>query len=455
MASFGRKDTAFVHRLMRRDRPCDTIRPLAGSPMYVRSLHMYDFRCFRKAVAELRYPGRVDVEEPVLPNVNLILGNNGSGKSSVLRALAIAALAPVLLESGFVAYRLVRRPNPQKSLVKINAVLTREEANAKPDKEIELLGRILARKGSSIDRLTSKSTPGNPVEDLIFQEKSPAFFVVGYGATRRIEAGEYSGSSALKSRGLRYQRVAGLFEDHVALRPLQTWMPGLSRARFSEVRSLLNRVLPEDIRFTGKREGPDGPYLFQFRGDVTPFPGLSDGYRAYIGWVTDLLGHLADCCPAKRGLSDLSGLVLVDEVDLHLHPEWQRSVVPSFALAFPKLQFVLTSHSPIVVGTLQHSNLFLADDDADGMCTLHQLREHVHGKSAEQLLLSSYFNLKSTRAPGVELQAERLFDEAARGDRNAALSYLRLLSEERDVSMASGNRRASRPRNVPRARKKA
>jgi len=75
--------------------------------LYAKSLHIYDFRCFGKAALELQYPGRPSGEDQQvseIPNVNLILGDNGGGKSSILRAVAIAALAPALLDSGFVPY---------------------------------------------------------------------------------------------------------------------------------------------------------------------------------------------------------------------------------------------------------------------------------------------------------------------------------------------------------------
>ena len=96
--------------------------------MYARSLHIYDFKCYGKAALELQFPGRRTKGKSEISNVNVILGDNGGGKSSVLRALAIAVLAPVLLESGFVAHRLVRRPTDgtppvEAALLKVAAVV--------------------------------------------------------------------------------------------------------------------------------------------------------------------------------------------------------------------------------------------------------------------------------------------------------------------------------------------
>ena len=76
------------------------------------------------------------------------------------------------------------------------------------------------------------------------------------------------------------------------------------------------------------------------------FPNLSDGYRAFIGWVADMLFHVYYGCPPGKKLADLCGIVMVDEIDLHLHPRWQMKVISTVARAFPRMQFIFTSHSP-------------------------------------------------------------------------------------------------------------
>src|SRR5258708_28541290 len=78
--------------------------------MYVSSLEMENLRCFEKANVSLLYPGKADRPRQVLANVNLLLGVNGAGKTTVLKAIALAVLTPVLESSGFVPYCLVRRP---------------------------------------------------------------------------------------------------------------------------------------------------------------------------------------------------------------------------------------------------------------------------------------------------------------------------------------------------------
>ncbi|MDC7788983.1 AAA family ATPase [Rhodoplanes sp. TEM] len=423
--------------------------------MYAESIHIYGFKCFGKAELRLQYPGRTGTGVSELSNINLVLGDNGGGKSSVLRAVAIAILTPALLDSGFVPYRLVRRPRPgqaavRKSFLKVKAV---PEPGELPSaftgrKSIELIARLETRGRGSLDRLHLESTPDSPITEMLSDDYSTAFFVVGYGATRRVEVGEYSESSARRARGLRYQRIAGLFEDHVALRPLQAWLPRLRERdsrRFREAVDQINGVLPPGIAFDGLFDEDEDQFVFDFGGVPTPFSALSDGYKAFIGWIGDLVGHLSDVVPGASRIGEVAGIVLVDEIDLHLHPEWQRNVVPKIAAAFPKLQFVLTSHSPLVASTVRRENVFVTDTAEDGTATITQLQERVFGRSPEDLLLSSYFGLQTTRPEAFQDDARALFHRAASGDANAALDYLdRLTTPAGSDRRPSGGRRRSK-----------
>jgi energy-coupling factor transporter ATP-binding protein EcfA2 len=396
--------------------------------VYATELSVYAFRCFGKAVLKFQYPGKKSSSDIELPNVNLILGDNGGGKSSILRAVAIAVLAPILQESGFVANRMVRRPGEKEALLKVKALLSDVDSGGSrtgKSELLELLARFELREKASRDALTLDRTPNTPISQLIYDDHSPAFFVVGYGATRRVESGDYSESSARKSRGLRYHRVAGLFEDHVTMRPLEMWYRKMDAKHSDEARKILNAVLPQNVKFTGEIDRTEDQFIFEFEGLPAPFSSLSDGYKAFVGMTGDLLSHLADVCPVGSSLVDIPGIVLIDEIDLHLHPEWQRTILPSLANAFPKLQFICTSHSPLVASAVRRENVFVTTRDEEGLATIKQIEEKIYGRSAEQLLLSSYFGLDTTRPESFEQSAETLFEKAAKGDNEAALTFLK------------------------------
>lgn len=91
-------------------------------------------------------------------------------------------------------------------------------------------------------------------------------------------------------------------------------------------------------------------------GTEAPWSALSDGYHVFLGLVADIArravtlnDHLGAEAPLKS-----TGVVLVDEIDLHLHPKWQRTVVQGLRNAFPNIQFVLTTHSPQVIGSVEN-----------------------------------------------------------------------------------------------------
>ena len=90
---------------------------------------------------------------------------------------------------------------------------------------------------------------------------------------------------------------------------------------------------------------------------------LSDGERAFLALCTDLARRLTLANPGLENPLDGAGVVLIDELELHLHPRWQRNVVEKLRTTFPHIQFIGTTHSPFVIQTLQGNELLLLDDD--------------------------------------------------------------------------------------------
>jgi hypothetical protein len=404
--------------------------------LYVRSLRIENLRCFENAELDLQFPGREQPAPPELPNVNLLLGNNGAGKTTVLKAVALGVLGQVLPFSGLVLYSLVRRGRENgetEAMVEPNLLL--HPADRWDAKVQSFSPRIEIYKVKDQERL--RPLKHNDDEHLevwgkFYEDFSESFLLVGYGATRwATDASQFEPvASQRKRRGFRYQRVAGLFEEFVPLTPLSVWLPHLKTedaGRFEEVFQLLNDLLPTDSRFLGEME--DGEYLFTHCGIAVPLGALSDGYRAYIGWVSDLLYNISVGAPKATRLRDARGVVLVDEIDLHLHPEWQREVVPTVARALPNLQFILTTHSPIVAGTLSAKNIFVLEMDHAGASTIHQLTEPIHGLNADQILVSDYFGLHTSRAPGAEDELRVISRRAMSGDSDAAVAFLKKLAK--------------------------
>lgn len=398
--------------------------------MYVRELDLEGLRSFDCARIELNVPGR-RVAEGRFANVNLLLGDNGAGKTSVLRAIALAALAPVITSgSGYVPYSLVRRVKSRgPKRASIRAIVELHEQDDAAGLVDEVAVELEPTKGF-VDRFVPSDRP--QWSEPMWEEHSPAFLVLGYGANRRADSQAHHESVRQKSRMLRYDRVAGLFEESVTLVPLTAWLPRFRRenpGRHRQVVDLMNELLAPHAELLP--EPSNDEYLFLLNGSELPFAALSDGYRGYIGWIADLLYHVCMGAPSGATLRKNQGIVLIDEVDLHLHPEWQRTVIPTLACTLPNLQFVLTSHSPLLVGSVWQENVFVLDtQEAEGVrsTTISRSPQEVFGLSADQILTSGHFGLRSTRNDRILAQLVADAQSAQDGDPEAAIRMLRTMA---------------------------
>ena len=93
---------------------------------------------------------------------------------------------------------------------------------------------------------------------------------------------------------------------------------------------------------------------------------LSDGEKNLIALVGDIARRLSIANPGSKKPLDGEGVILIDEIDLHLHPSWQRLMIPQLTKAFPNCQFIITTHSPQVLSHVHHENIFLLKNDKNG-----------------------------------------------------------------------------------------
>lgn len=410
--------------------------------MYLHTLEIRNVRTFDQTTVELVHPdmkrGRADLPRPSLPNVNLLLGDNGAGKSTLLKAVALAGLGPAVGDSGLHPYRLIRRERvsgeksqPVAEGGSIDGRFVAHLQDGVPmDQALVSEVKITAR-GEEVERLEWAGGREGPWE-AIYNSSNGAFFVVGYGATRRVETREnYDPGARLRTTFSRALRIHSLFEEAFSLIPLSSWLPERRASepeRFQEVKTLLNALLTHGgYRFPGRMQGKE--YVFSKGSMDIPFPALSDGYRAYLGWVGDLLYHLCQTCPAGMKLVDSRGIVMVDEVDLHLHPKWQMTLLSRLGKTLPHLQFLVTSHSPLLVGSLEWMNILHMTVGPRHSSKAERIDTPVHGLDADQILLTDFFGLQSTRAASKEWELRRLMERASEGDTEAAKSILDAMSQ--------------------------
>jgi hypothetical protein len=147
-------------------------------------------------------------------------------------------------------------------------------------------------------------------------------------------------------------------------------------------------ILPDIVAFRARGKGdiPEEDYLALEHRVVTNIGGreievpttwLSQGYQAMFSWMADMIGWA--CLEQKRAVppDEIEGIALIDEIDLFLHPTWQVNLVPMLRKVFPKVQFVVTTHSPLVLSSLRPEEIVILELDDAGELVAHNGPDQV------------------------------------------------------------------------------
>lgn len=162
------------------------------------------------------------------------------------------------------------------------------------------------------------------------------------------------------------------------------------------VRNALQRFLPEFTNFRIRRS----PLRMEVQknGKSLTVNQLSDGEKCLIAMIGDLARRMAIANPIREKPLEGSGIILIDEIDLHLHPKWQRNIVSKLVEVFPNCQFILSTHSPHVINHVQPENLFFLDQTSDGIIATHPSQSY--GNNVDRIL-EDLMGLETTRPDDV------------------------------------------------------
>jgi len=235
----------------------------------------------------------------------------------------------------------------------------------------------------------------------------------GYGALRRSAEASVEGSTSGHS-------AASLFSDDAQLISGSEWLLRADYAastttddraaiRRDKIRAALIGLLPDvsDIRVAGLDEETPRPRIdVQTHYGWVPMRALSLGYRSMIAWVVDLASRMFEAYPESADPLAEPAIALVDEIDLHLHPRWQREITEHLDRLFPNVQFVVTAHSPLVVQGAGVTNVAVLRRVRDHVEILND-PEEVRGWRVDQILTSDLFGLRSARPVEIERLLER------------------------------------------------
>jgi energy-coupling factor transporter ATP-binding protein EcfA2 len=326
------------------------------------------------------------------PRWNILLGDNGVGKSNILKAIAVAligkdsqAFAGRLIKSGKTSSQILIETDRNSYKSEISYTSTEPIVNSNPPRPLESEGWLAMGfpplRSVSWDRpkAPEAETKGRPTPDdllpLIKGAPDPRLdklkqWLVNLDYWIKNERDQKrEGNRAGEGR---YERLLKDFFNVV-----EVLTEGLT-VQFKEVKPQTNEVT-----------------VITDDGEV-PLEAISQGTTSLIGWVGILLQRLYEIYGDEPEPTKKYALVLMDEIDAHLHPAWQQSLVQKLRTLFPNVQFIATTHSPLIVGGMPAQQVFRFVRDDDGKVIQQPVHSEMTLGRADQILTGDLFGLKTT-----------------------------------------------------------
>lgn len=191
------------------------------------------------------------------------------------------------------------------------------------------------------------------------------------------------------------------------------------------VRAAISQFMPDFSNLTVRRS----PLRMEVEknGQLLTVNQLSDGEKCLMAMVGDLARRMAIANPFRSNPLEGDGIILVDEIDLHLHPKWQRMVIEQLPKVFPNCQFLVSTHSPHVITHVQPENLFLLSLTKEGLESLRP--SESYGKTVERVL-EDLMGLETTRPNDVAASLRKIYKQIDIGNLAEAKDSIEKLEEQ-------------------------
>jgi len=173
----------------------------------------------------------------------------------------------------------------------------------------------------------------------------------------------------------------------------------IGNLKLDDAISLLTNLLENRVEI---KRTDDGDFVFNERGTKVSFNHLSDGYRSTLIWLCDLISRLSSNQPNIKDLKQYKGIVLVDEIGVFLHPRWEYSIVKKLREIFPNIQWIFTTHSPIIILGASTDAVIYRLYKEDGLTKITKPYEEQLNMTANSLLTSILWRLESFTTIGTQ-----------------------------------------------------
>jgi AAA domain, putative AbiEii toxin, Type IV TA system/AAA domain len=350
----------------------------------IASIELKNIRGFEHLVLDFEARRSAD---PTLGNTAVIIGQNGTNKSTLLRSIALG------LASSEDAAAMLSSPMG-RSLGRIGATESSISVSLRDDSELVECTKRFTSDDEGRDRLRWESSANAEQFSLL---------VCGYGAGRGV-TGTDSGRSFRLWDGVEslFDYRAALLSPELTLRRLRDFLG--ERDHYEKTIRAIARMVgfeDEDTTIVVGKGGGGISFSGSGVGLDVPLECLADGYRVAFNWIVDIYGRaLSRDWITREG--SIAALVLVDEIDQHLHPELQVRVVSELERTFPDSTFIVTTHSPLVALGCNPSQLVPLQRKGQTVTALSRVPDY-RGFSPEEMLSND--RLFGTEALNPEFQA--------------------------------------------------
>ena len=234
------------------------------------------------------------------------------------------------------------------------------------------------------------------IHDVDYTNDLSNFKVYGYGVNRGV-------SESTVSESAPNSNSATLFYSDKKLVNLEGWLSQLEIAKINgtkkakekakekldKIKKLLTSGLMPDIQDFRFTTDDNLKNFMEFKTDYgwIPFNKLGYGYQTSMSWIIDFAKKMFERYPTSKNPFSEPAVVLVDEIDLHLHPEWQRKILGFLTEIFPNTQLIVTAHSPLVVQSAEKVNLVILSKKRDGVEITQPKIPTFKGWTVEEILM--------------------------------------------------------------------